>query len=185
MTGCFICYEDIRNKVSLECTHELCLNCFVNTLKVKNKFSCPMCRHKYDFYLKDEEQVFEVPEGYMSEPYDPGYEIDIIPEQQSIFQGVISTFYPEHVYKFYRTAVNSNIFYFIIIHSINIEPSEVDDNIISHLLFNLLTDQLPQENNYIQKLRQGLSNVGNHKLLPTNCYLQDYHDIIIKKLECL
>ena len=52
MTECIVCYEDIKNKVSLECSHELCLNCFMNTLKAKNPFICPMCRHDFNIYLK-------------------------------------------------------------------------------------------------------------------------------------
>ena len=179
MTECIVCYEDIKNKVSLECTHELCLNCFVNTLKAKKTFSCPMCRHKYNYYLKDEEQVFEIPEDYMSEPYDPGYEINITLEQQSIFNEVIASCFPDYNYKYYRTSVNNNVFCFALISNI-----DVDDDMFEYLLFDLLTNNLPQDENYKQRLKQGTSNIGCYKLIPTDCYIQNYHDIIIKKLEC-
>ena len=178
MTECIVCYEDIKNQVSLECSHELCLNCFINTLKAKNKFSCPMCRHKYDFYLKDEEQVFEVPENYISEIYDPGYEINITQEQYSIFQDLIASCYPDYTYKYYRTSVNSNVFCFAILYNL-----DIDDDMTEYLIFDLLTNQLPQDVNYLQKLKQGSVNIGNYKLNPTDCYIQNYHDIIIKKIE--
>ena len=47
----------------------------------------------------------------------------------------------------------------------------------------LLTNKLPQDVNYLQKLKQGSVNIGNYKLNPTDCYIQNYHDIIIKKIE--
>ena len=178
MTECIVCYEDIKNKVSLECKHELCLNCFVNIIKAKNKFSCPMCRHKYKFTLKDEEQVFEVPEDYMSEPYDPGYEINIAQEQYSIFQDIIASCYPDYNYKYYRTAVNSNVFCFAIFNNI-----DIDDDMIEYLIFDLLTQQLPQDENYLQKLKQGSVNIGNYKLNAVECHIHNYYDIIIKKIE--
>ena len=179
MTECIVCYNDIKNKVSLECSHELCLKCFTNILKSNYIFSCPMCRHKYnDIYLKDEEQVFEsLPPDYV---FDPGYEINITQEQYSIFQEIIASCFPDYTYKYYRTSVNNNVFCFALIYNIDVE-----DNIIEHLLFSLLTDQLPQEDNYIKNLKQGMSNVGNYKMISTSCYLQDYHDIIIKKIEYL
>ena len=178
MTECIVCYEDIKNKVSLECTHELCLNCFVNNLKAKNKFSCAMCRHKYNFHLKDEEQVFEIPEGYMPELYDPSYEINITQEQYSIFQDLISSCYPDYNYKYYRTSLNSSVFCFAILNNI-----DVDDDMIEYLIFDLLTNQLPQDENYLQKLKQGSVNIGNYKLNAVECHIHNYHDIIIKKIE--
>ena len=179
MTECIVCYEDIKNNVSLECTHELCLNCFVNTLKAKNKFSCPMCRHKYNFYLKDEEQVFEVSEDYVFETYNSSYEIDIVQEQQSVFQELLTNCYPDHIYKYYRTTLNGNIYCFIIMFSINIEEDiEMNDNdVISHLLSNLLADIAPLNNVTIEMIRESSVQLENHKLISADCYLENIHDI--------
>ena len=49
---CIICYQKIKNKVSLECSHELCLKCFSYILQTQQKFSCPMCRKNYNNELK-------------------------------------------------------------------------------------------------------------------------------------
>jgi len=48
---CDICYEEMKNKVSLECNHELCLKCFMKMIEEK-EFKCHMCRKKYEFESK-------------------------------------------------------------------------------------------------------------------------------------
>ena len=44
---CDICYEEMKNKVSLECKHELCLKCFMKIVD-DNEFRCHMCRKKFE-----------------------------------------------------------------------------------------------------------------------------------------
>src|SRR4051812_20595742 len=81
---CNICYEKITNKVSLQCSHELCLKCLINIIKKSNKIlSCPMCRKNYpEIYLnKSEEQIFEIPNNI---PYP--YEINILKQDNGQFQ---------------------------------------------------------------------------------------------------
>ena len=80
-----------------------------------------MCRRRYNnIYLKDEEQIFK---PILSEDlvYNPGFEIDITQEQYSIFQDVMAACFSDYIYKWYRTAVNNNVFCFVIIHSIDID----------------------------------------------------------------
>ena len=49
LLSCDICYKDIKDKVSLECKHELCIACFLEmtTSSGAIQFKCHMCRRQY------------------------------------------------------------------------------------------------------------------------------------------
>ena len=48
---CGICYKEIKDKVSLECKHELCIACFLEMITSSERqiipFKCHMCRRQY------------------------------------------------------------------------------------------------------------------------------------------
>ena len=41
---CPICYETKENNLILECKHNVCLECYINILKLKQNFNCCLCR---------------------------------------------------------------------------------------------------------------------------------------------
>ena len=54
-TPCDICFKTIKDKVTLECKHELCIACF---LEITSGFSfkCYMCRRQYNWKEKEKEK---------------------------------------------------------------------------------------------------------------------------------
>ncbi len=63
---CMVCYEEIKNKVTFECKHELCLKCFI--IIGKDKIKCPMCIKEIDLDKKEKEEEFHL---YINEPNIP------------------------------------------------------------------------------------------------------------------
>ena len=58
--SCDICYRGIKNKVTLECKHELCIPCFLEVMRnlsTSSSFKCHMCRRKYNWGNKPKEDV--------------------------------------------------------------------------------------------------------------------------------
>ena len=55
--SCDICYKDIKDKVTLECKHELCITCFLE-MTTLSSIKCHMCRRKYN-WNKCVEEDFE------------------------------------------------------------------------------------------------------------------------------
>jgi len=49
--SCDICYREIKDKISLECKHELCITCFLEMVKLSGviSFKCHMCRKQYNW----------------------------------------------------------------------------------------------------------------------------------------
>ena len=50
--SCDICYREIKDKVTLECKHELCVPCFLEVSR-SSSFKCHMCRRKYNWKEKE------------------------------------------------------------------------------------------------------------------------------------
>ena len=50
-SSCDICYKEIKDKVTLECKHELCVKCFIEMIKLSGdiSFKCHMCRKQYNW----------------------------------------------------------------------------------------------------------------------------------------
>ena len=169
---CDICYEPIKNKVLLECTHEVCLKCIVKILKIKS-LSCPMC---YDICIKDkddqQEQTFELPHEY---------DIDIVPQNDHNLRALIIQENIDDQCKFYEVYINNDelLFSFIIIHEV-----VVPDSIIGQLIFKLVINAIPHDQP-LQYLRQDVVQVGQYQMKNTNHYLQDYYDIIIERIEII
>ena len=50
---CDICYNEIKDKLSLECKHELCITCFLEMTVSSERqiilFKCHICRRKYNW----------------------------------------------------------------------------------------------------------------------------------------
>ena len=60
--SCDICYERIKDKITLECKHELCLPCFLEVMRnltTSSSFKCHMCRRKYNWVYKTKEKLKE------------------------------------------------------------------------------------------------------------------------------
>ena len=52
--SCDICYRGNKDKVTLECKHELCVTCFLE-MTTSSYFKCHMCRRKYNWKNKPKE----------------------------------------------------------------------------------------------------------------------------------
>lgn len=51
---CIVCYNRYKNKVKGECSHELCIKCFIEIIKIIPYFKCPMCRYEFkDMYINE------------------------------------------------------------------------------------------------------------------------------------
>ena len=50
-SSCDICYKEIKDKVTLECKHELCVKCFIEMSNLSGDipFKCHMCRRQYNW----------------------------------------------------------------------------------------------------------------------------------------
>ena len=167
---CIVCYEPIKNKVILECSHEVCLECIIKIIQIR-PLSCPMCRKKYDIYLskekEEEEQVFEVPNEYV---------INLFPQNEHDLRSLIINDHLGNQCSFYEVFVHHgeilNQFSFIILHSAPIQ-------VIEQLICNLVISSIPHGLS-LQNLRQGTSKYGQYEMINTNHYLQDYFDILIQ-----
>ena len=176
MNTCNICYELAQNKIILECSHELCVKCFVSILKnIKKAFTCPMCRKLYsDIYFskEEEEQVFHIPSSY---------NVNIIHENVSQFQDLRLTENENDICEFYEVFVNyGDIIYqvsFIILYI-----GEIESSIIEQLLHGLVLLALPYNESSIQEIRQGIVKIGQYEIKNTNHYLQDYYDVCIERI---
>ena len=56
--SCDICYRGIKDKVTLECKHELCVACFLE-MSTSSHFKCHMCRRKYNWKNKEDKDILE------------------------------------------------------------------------------------------------------------------------------
>jgi hypothetical protein len=173
---CDICYELIQNKISLVCSHELCLKCFVNILRKINKpFSCPMCRKEYkDIYLyhEEEEQVFAIPDNY---------EVNVIQHNASEFRDIILRENEDDNCEFYEAFIN----YGEVLHQVSfiiLYTGEIEASIIEQLLHGLILLSLPYNTSSLHELRQGIVKIGHYEIRNTNHYLQDYFDVCIERI---
>ena len=85
---CDIYYEEMKNKVSLECKHELCLKCFMKIVD-DNEFTCHMCRKKYEIEDKPKLSAEERLAGLIIELSDD--ENDDVPRMH--FEDVMRSIY--------------------------------------------------------------------------------------------
>ena len=56
---CMICYDELMNKVKLECDHEYCFSCIKGSI-IQNGAECPLCRGKISSNYKN--LIFKTPE---------------------------------------------------------------------------------------------------------------------------
>lgn len=68
---CIICYDEIINKVALECKHEFCFSCIKGSL-IQNGTECPLCRHKISSNYRN--MILKTPEKLCGKIED--FEID-------------------------------------------------------------------------------------------------------------
>ena len=174
MDDCAVCYNPIKNKVLLECSHDFCLKCLVNILKTKDDgLLCPLCRRKYnEIYIN---------KSIEEEEEDISINIDILKHDDGLIKQLLINYYPFDQCKFYEAYVKYNnteaMISFYVLHNIDIENHQIES-----LIFNLITDHLPLDN-IIQKLRNGSSKTGQYKMTNHTFYLQDFYDIFIERVE--
>ena len=59
LLSCDVCYKEIKDKVSLECKHGLCIACFLE-MTTSSSFKCHMCRRQYK-WKKETLKTKEIP----------------------------------------------------------------------------------------------------------------------------
>ena len=72
--SCDICYNEITNKVTLECKHELCVMCFLKVIRNLSTwskgqiipFKCHMCRRQYEWKIDNKGTHIFSPEETLS-----------------------------------------------------------------------------------------------------------------------
>lgn len=182
---CSICYLPILNKVSLSCSHELCVKCLVNILKIKKDyFTCPMYREKYkDIY-------FELPahdeldyESLPSPPLLPAdeYSINVIEkDERHTLDNILRLQFSNYVW--YEIEVyNKKLDFFV---SLN-ESLDISSFNIKTLVTEFLLNALCMEYEvFVQRIKSSDLSCTflNYKISNIQTYLLDYYDIIVTKL---
>ena len=99
--------------MTLECTHEVYLDCIINILKQK-PLICPMCRRKYNISIlnEPEKQEEKIPHEYI---------INIFPQNENDLRSLIIRDHVDDQCNFYEVfVIHGEILYqysFMILHS--------------------------------------------------------------------
>jgi len=151
MTECGICYLD-RSKVTLECSHQLCLVCLMKIIS-KVSLKCPFCRrvYEYEYEKKKVRWVVSIAEGV--NPYNQ----------------IIES-------RLYNVTVNEteNIEKFDIL---IITKENIHNDMIKNLI-QLLFDIYPIR---VENIRRQIT-YSNYLIRPANHYLEEYYDIIMMEI---
>lgn len=67
-TICEICQEEMKNKVTLKCKHEICLQCMFKISDVK--LECPYCRDNINIII-EQKKVITYVDHLQQQPYIP------------------------------------------------------------------------------------------------------------------
>ena len=153
---CDVCYEEPKNKVILECKHEICVKCFLE-LKPSTGYRCHMCRRSYKF-----KRIINIQE---ESPLKKVF-IDRFPDAQVLFLKVV-------------TEENVTIHY-VLLFTQEIPSSDIESLIEKHFL--TYYPGMSEEPDFRRTLKNG--NVEDSYLFTMNVdfYLQDYYDIILKRV---
>ena len=161
--SCDICYERIKDKVTLECKHELCIPCFLEVmgnLTTSSSFKCHMCRRKYNWAYKTKEDAHVLEETLS---------ILIREDDENQFLSLVGS----GMSKAFEVIVNNrNLIQFIVILETQIDTEELK-LLISEFIANNFTS-----GDIIGSLRNPtFSHFRN-----TNSHLESFYDnLIIKK----
>jgi len=160
--SCDICYRGIKDKVTLECKHELCVACFLEVMRnlsTSSSFKCHMCRRKYNWKNESNEDE-HILEDTLS--------ILIRENGENQFLSLPGM----NMSKAFEVIVNNrNPIQFIVILETHIDTEELKF-LISEFIANNYTSS-----DIIGSLR----NLSDH-FINVNSHLESYHDnLIIKK----
>ena len=162
--SCDICYEPLINKVLLECKHELCVKCFLE-MKPKKDFKCHMCRKEYKFIK--EKQCITAPNTTIDN-------IIIIEEDEFSLRPLIQQRFPNECCLSFKVKKDNEELQYIVLSTSSAE--NIKDLIEDHVLTYGFS---------IQSLRQNNYNYDYIFMSNIDFYLQDYYDIILKRIICI
>ena len=155
MNKCGICYSSIKNKVVFECSHEICLICLIKINRIKNEISCPFCRKQ--IYTESNPKLIKIS----------------LTVEENNYQDIMWTDFNEES-KYYLATVNEDHHFKFLVLS--------NEGPVLDLLYSLLIFAIPYNENVVEVLRQGVVNQGQYEIVPVDHHLQDYQDIIIKRV---
>jgi len=158
--SCDICYDEVKDRVTLECKHELCIRCFLKVI-TPSYFKCHMCRRKYNWTYKTKEKPKED-----AITLEETLSILIREDDENQFLSLVGS----RMSKAFEVIVNNqNVIQFIVI-----LEAQIDKLLISEFIANNYTS-----GDIIRSLRNpSFSHFRN-----TNSHLESYFDnLIIKKI---
>ena len=156
---CDVCYDEPKNKVILECKHEICVKCFLE-LKPNSGYRCHMCRRSYKFKRIINIQEEESPLKKLF--------IDRFPDAQILFLKV--------AHKEEKVTIH-----YVLLFTQDIPSSDIESLIEKHFL-TYYPGTSEEQPDFRRILKNG--NVEDSYLFTMNVdfYLQDYYDIILKRI---
>ena len=178
-----VCYREIKDKVTLECKHELCVRCFIE-MNSKDKeilistytFKCHMCRKQYN-WKKETVKSSGFNSGIASED---SLELIIKEDEENLFLPLVGM--NSKAFEVILR-INNNSFVFInhslkIIQFIVVLKNQIETEtlkfLISEFVVNRVTDDL---GDIIGNLR------GNHVQYPSFSHLRNITDSSLMHLE--
>ena len=155
--SCDICYRGIKDKVTLECKHELCVACFLE-MNTTSHFKCHMCRRKYNWKNKEDKDILEETLSILIGEDDENQFLSLVGSGMS---------------KAFEIRVNNrNPIQFIVILETQIDTEELK----------LLISEFIANNYTSGDIIGSLRNPSFSHFRNTNSHLESYHDnLIIKK----
>ena len=127
LLSCDIFYKEIKDKVTLECKHELCIACFLE-ITTSSSFKCHMCRRKYNWKNEVGEELEEILEERL--------ELLIREDDENQFLSVLG-----YMNKAFEVIINrQNIFQFIVVLETQID-TETLKFLISEFIANNYTEE--------------------------------------------
>jgi len=183
--SCSICYIESKDKVTLECQHELCVKCFIemNRLLGEASFKCHMCRKQYkwknDFPCMEHNATEDTIELLIREDEDNLF-LPLIGKNSKTFEVIIKTNNSSSIFN-----LRQNIVQFVVILGRQID-TETLKFLISEYVVNRVTDDL---RDIIENLRgsNALGSAFSHfrKVTDENiAHLETFYDnLVIKNYE--
>jgi len=154
--SCDICYKDLKDKVSLECKHELCITCFLE-ITTSSSMTCHMCRRKYNWAKHVKETIEDTLSILIREDTDNQFLNLFRKDECKVFKVIIN---------------KQHMFHFIVILKNQIHIENLKFMISEFIADNLIS------NNIIESLRNSASqhfrNIDSH--------LESFYDKIVIKL---
>ena len=111
--SCSICYIESKDKVTLECRHELCIKCFIemNSLLDEKSFKCHMCRKQYKWKNNIVEDTIEL---FIKEHEDNMF-LPLIKKNSKAFEIIIKTKNTPNPFAGFMFNLQHNVVQFVVI----------------------------------------------------------------------